>query len=183
MTLEIDKAKMSALLKRVEKAPKNIQRYATSSALTAGAKVVTKEAKSKAPSCLKHTIKATKRRSKGLSSTLKVVAGNSERPKDVLSANEILQVRGAGSSLLDCLPAIWVEFGTYGNRDYQGSEPYAPSTLRKRNYSTGRSDSKFWGVPRTWVPSQPFMRPSVDAKGVDVAMAKRLNEYLEKKGF
>ena len=82
-------------------------------------------------------------------------------------------------------PAMWVEFGTYGRRDYQGSEPYSPDTLRKPNYSTGRSDSPVWNVPQKWIEQRPFMRPAINdhVKEVEKAMVDKLSEYLKKKGL
>ena len=184
MQLELDQKSLHKLLDRFEKAPKKFQKRASGVALTAGAKVVIKAAKSKAPTCLRKTIKATRRKTSGLTSRLMVVAGSGNRPFDTLSGAERTAARDAGAtSLTNCYPAVWVEFGTYGNRDYRGTEPYAPATLRKRSYSSGRSDSPYWNTPRRWVAARPFMRPAIAAPGVEQAMAKRLDEYLTKGGF
>ena len=181
--LDVDKAELNKLLDRFKKAPMKIQKQATGVTLTAGARVVIKAAKSKAPSCLKSTIKAVKRKtSKKLVSKLSVKAGIPGRRNDVTTKSERDALRAEGAKI-NCFPAMWVEFGTYGNRDYKGDEPYSPDTLRKKSYSSGRSNSPYWGSQNKWIPAQPFLRPAMNTKEVEKAMAKRLGEYLDKKGF
>ena len=183
-SLSVDKDELKKLLDRFDKAPMKIQKQATGVTLTAGAKVVIAAAKSKAPGCLKSTIKAVKRKtSKKFVSKLSVKAGVGTSLKELNSAAEKRVLRKAGSSQVDCLPAMWVEFGTYGRRDYKGDEPYAPATLKKKSYRSGRSDSHFWQHPVKWLPAEPFLRPAIASAGVEQAMAKRLGEYLDKKGF
>ena len=90
-----------------------------------------------------------------------------------------------GLTFSENYPAMLVEFGTYGKRDYKGEEPYSPDTLRKKSYSTGRSDSPMWNVPRAWIDQTPFMRPAINdnVKAVEKAMVVKLDEYLKKKGL
>lgn len=183
-SLELDKDDLEKLLKRFDAAPDKIQRNATGVALTAGAKAAMAIAKAKAPSCLKSSIKLANRKTyKKYTKKVSLVAGSGGRSLEALSKEERSVVRAAGSTAIDCYPAIWVEFGTYGKRDYKGEEPYAPATLKKKTYSSGRSDSPFWGSPARWIPAKPFLRPALESDDVEKAIARRLGEYLDKKGL
>ena len=183
VSLSINKRELDDLLKRFEKAPEKLQRSGTGVALTAGAKVVVQNAKAKAPSCLSSTIKIVNRKTfKKYTKKLSVKVGNGVRANDMFNVVENAVLRKAGSKLIDCPPAHWVEFGTYGNRNLY-EDPYAPATLRKKSYASGRSNSKFWSYPNYWIPTKPFMRPALDDPKIEQAMAKRLGEYFDKKGI
>ena len=181
-TLEVNEDSLKELLARFENAPKKIQKNATGVALTAGAKVVVNAAKNKAPACIRSTIKIRRRRTRGWKKTLSVEAGRGNTLLD-MNVREKNILRKAGSQNLMCYPAMWYEFGTYGNRNYRGDEPYAPATLEKKSYASGRSDSPFWKHKSKWTPATPFLRPAISDPNVEKAMAKKLGEYLNKKGF
>jgi len=75
-SLTIDKQELKKLLDRFDKAPMKIQKNATGVTLTAGAKVVMKAAKAKAPACMRASIKAKNRKtSKKFVSKVSVIAG------------------------------------------------------------------------------------------------------------
>lgn len=194
ISLTVDPVQLKKIIDRFENAPLKIQRRASNAALTAGANVVKKNAKAKAPSCLKSTIRSVNRRtSKKLLSKVSVTAGADVRPKSLVSEAEARILRKTGvdragrkskAQKIDCPPGMWVEFGTYGNRKYKTTEPYAPATLRKKGYRTlGRSASPYWNYENYWTPAQPFMRPALRDPNIEVAVAKRLDEYLRKQGF
>jgi len=181
--MEVDKKSLNALLKRFDGAPVKIQKGAMRSMTRAGANVVKNHAKEKAPAYLKPTIKVVARRTKKpLTAKMSVVAGGgSLREKNDIAKG----ARAMGLEVSKFYPAMWVEFGTYGNRDYRGDEPYSPDTLKKPNYATGRSDSGIWNVPSFWIPATPFMRPAIQnhTKEIQDAMNKKLSDYLAKKGL
>jgi len=179
----IDKASLNALVKRFEKAPARMQNNAMRAVGRAGANVVKEHAKNGAPSYLKNTVKVVPRKANGKKLLTKFsVAVGGQRLIDIQSD---LKSQLKGMKFSKNYPAIWVEFGTYGKRDYAGEEPYSPDTLRKKNYASGRSDSPMWGVPQVWIEPKPFMRPAInDHVGeVEAAMVKKLDEYLTKKGL
>ena len=188
MSLELDKKSLKKILDRFDKAPKKIQRGGTRSALNAGAQVVRTIARSKAPACIAPSIKLTGRKMRGWTAQILVMAGTSHSARMGLMGSGDARNLGLRPGLdemkhFDCYPPMWVEFGTYGNRDYMGDEPYAPSTKRKYAKSGGRSPSKFWDHPYYWIPAKPFMRPAIDSPLIEKAIAKKLGEYLTKKGF
>ena len=188
MSLELDKQSLKKVLDRFDKAPKKIQRGASRSSLNAGAQVVRTIARSKAPACIVPTIKITGRKIRGLTAQVLVIAGTTHSARLGKMSGGDAKNLGLRKGLdemkhFDCYPPMWVEFGTYGNRNYMGDEPYAPSTKRKNAKSGGRSPSRFWDEPTRWIPPKPFMRPAIDSPLIEKAIAKKLDEYLEKKGF
>lgn len=180
----IDKKSLDALVKRFESAPTRIQNNAMRAVGRAGANVVKDHAKNGAPSYLKSSVKVVPRKANGkkLMTKFSVAVGGGQRLIDIQSEIKS-QVKGMKFS--ENYPAIWVEFGTYGKRDYAGDEPYSPDTLKKKSYSSGRSDSPMWAKPMTWIEAKPFMRPAINdhVKEVEYAMVKKLDDYLTKKGL
>jgi HK97 gp10 family phage protein len=186
--LQINPNDLKRVLKKLQSLPKGVRRNAATSALNAGARVIRDNARSKAPACLKRTIKNVRLKQKDGYIVTAIAAGVGELRPDAGFARSFN--KGGSGSWFDktksgCV-AHWVEFGTYGNRDYKGSEPYAPSTLRKKSYASGRSNSPFWAVKPVWVGKRPFMRPAMqeamtDGK-VERAMVKKLDEYFKKIG-
>ncbi len=174
------------MVARFDKAPKKIQKAVTKAAARAGATVIRKAAMSMAPSCIRPSIKVVYRKQIKFKTILSITAGHA---RGAINENENEILEAAGAKGFGCPPVMWVEFGTYGNRDYKGLEPYSPDTLRKKSYASGRSNSPFWNlqdpgkIAKFWMPQRPFMRPAVSAPGVEKAMAKKLGAYLAKKGF
>lgn len=181
--MNIDKKSLDALVKRFDSAPARMQSNAMRAVGRAGANVVKNAAKSKAPGYLQNSVKVVARKSHGkkLFSKFSVIVGGQRLIGIQQQAKRDLK----GMTFSDNYPAMWVEFGTYGKRDYQGDEPYSPDTLKKKSYSSGRSDSPMWSKPMTWIEAKPFMRPAINdhVKEVEVAMVKKLDDYLSKKGL
>lgn len=179
----IDKDSLNKLVSRFEKAPARIQNNAMRSVGRAGANVVKDAAKNGAPSYLKSSVKVVPRKANGkkLMTKFSVVVGG----KRLIDIQSDIKSQLKGMKFSENYPAMWVEFGTYGKRDYKGDEPYSPDTLKKKSYSSGRSDSPMWNIPQTWIEAQPFMRPAINdhVKEVEIAMVKKLDEYLTKKGL
>lgn len=189
--MTLDPKSMKALIERFEKAPARMQSNAMRSVGRAGATVVKNYAKAGAPSHLKGSVKVVPRKANGkkLITKFSVAVGGGERIVDIKS-----EVAGfstfngeslKGMKFSQQYPAMWVEFGTYGKRDYKGEEPYSPETLKKKNYASGRSDSPMWGMDWTWIEAKPFMRPAINDHVQEVvdAMVVKLDTYLAKKGL
>ena len=182
MSISLDDKSLKALLKRFDKAPARMQGNAMRSVGRAGANVVKAAAKSKAPAHLSSTIKVVPRKAHGkkLQTKFSVAVGGGTRGVEFVK-----EVRAAGLETSDNHPAMWVEFGTYGKRDYKGTEPYSPDTLKKKSYKSGRSNSPYWKVEPLWIEPHPFMRPAIDnnVQAVMDAMVVKLDTYLKKKGL
>jgi len=183
--MKLDQKSFKKLLKRFDDAPLKIQKSASRSMVRAGANVIKQHAKAKAPAYLKKTIKVIARRNRSgnpLESKVSVIVGGSSlRDKSEIAKD----ARAMGLKTSKFYLAFWVEFGTYGNRDYSGEEPYSPRTLQSPSYASGRSNSKAWNVPSVWIPASPFMRPAINdhIDEVEKAMASKLDAYLSKKGL
>jgi len=188
MTLALDQRSLDKILKRFKEMPDKLQKGATRATLTAGANVVKKNIKMRAPACIGMTARTVARKtSKRMVSKLSVAVGMNNRGSLGKIAKDDARALGvrAGISVakhFNCYPAVWVELGTYGNRNL-GKDPYSPNTLRKRSYSSGRSNSPFWHFPTRWIPTTPFMRPALHDSNIEKAMAVKLDNYMSKKGF
>jgi HK97 gp10 family phage protein len=182
--LSINKTDLKRLVQKLHNLPKGVRRNAATSALNAGARVIRDDAKALAPACVKPTIKNVRLKQRDGYVITAIAAGvGQQRPDSGLLGsfnNATDAMFGKGTACV----ANWYEFGTYGNRDYEGSEPYAPSTLKKKSYRSGRSNSPYWAVRPMWVRKQPFMRPALQkamtSGEVEKAMAKKLDEYFKK---
>ena len=153
----VDEASLKRVLGKLEKLPSGMRRNAMASATMAGAKVVVKIAKRKAPSCIAGSIKAKRSKQRvdshgNKSVVVRVSAGN---PRNALgsavsSLNSIMKKAGQQGlsksqkrhmDTMACLPAIWYEMGTYNARNLM-MNPYAPKTAsRMRNYASGARTS------------------------------------------
>jgi len=192
MSISLDKKSLNDLIKRFDKAPRRVQTNAMRSVGRAGANVIKNAAKAKAPSYLQKSIKVVPRKANGrrLFTKFSITAGGRDNFA-IQAKDKNIPFKGELLTFSENYPAMWVEFGTYGNRDYQGSEPYSPEALKKPNYASGRSDSPVWydkykpKEKRKWIDQRPFMRPAINdhVKAVEKAMGKKLEEYLKKKGL
>ena len=187
--MTVDKKTLDALVKRFDKAPARMQNNAMRSVARAGANVVKSAAKEKAPGYLASSIKVVPRKAHGKKLQVKMsVAVGGNRLVDVAKPAPGATFDGESTDdyeFSDNYPAMWVEFGTYGKRDYKDKEPYSPETLKKKSYASGRSNSPVWNNRKQWIDQQPFMRPAINnhVGAVEVAMAKKLDAYLTKKGL
>ena len=88
----VDEKSKKKVLDKLKKLPANLKRNAITSALTAGAKVVAKRAKSKAPACLRPSIKVKRRKQdKGGNVRVAVVAGRGHSDSTIMgSANKAM---------------------------------------------------------------------------------------------
>lgn len=181
--ITIDKKSLDDILKRFDKAPDRMQYNAMRSVGRAGANVVKNYAKAGAPSYLASSVKTVARSSHGrkLLTKFSVAVGGNR----LIDLQAEIKKSVSGMTFSDNYPAIWVEFGTYGRRDYQGTEPYSPETLKKKSYASGRSDSPYWGDDSKWIEAKPFMRPAINdhVEEIEKAMVEKLDDYLKKKGL
>ena len=179
--ISLDDKALAALIKRFDKAPSRMQNNAMRSVGRAGANVVKAAVKTGAPGYLKGSVKVVPRKANGkkLLTKFSVAVGGAR------AVGFVKEARGLGLETSDNYPAMWVEFGTYGKRDYQGTEPYSPDTLKKKSYSSGRSNSPYWKVEPLWIEPHPFMRPAINnnTQAVVDAMVVKLDSYLSKKGL
>jgi len=204
MSITVNQASKDEIIKRLKKMPKTFQRSAMSSALNAGAKVIRDKAKANAPACIASTIKTVRRKKTGGAVKVSVIAGNNRswQKKDLIDSNINAYKRGSTTkrakkffSELTCYPAFWVEFGTYGERNL-ATAPYTSETLaKKRDYwgyktkqsyaqHNNKSPSSYWKSKQEWIEAKPFMRPAIaDTKAIENAMAKKMTEYMNKRGF
>jgi len=191
----VDEKSKKKVLDKLKKLPANLKRNAITSALTAGAKVVAKRAKSKAPACLRPSIKVKRRKQdKGGNVRVAVVAGRGHSADgagatvdrimgNVKAANFLSKNGGVIDS---CLPAIWVELGTYQARNLT-KDPYSPATKKRHpEYATlGHTGSDNWNIPHQWIQPQPFMRPALREASSDGSMRNaiiaKLDDYIESK--
>jgi len=187
----VDEASKKAILGKLDKLPNNLKRNALSSALTAGARVIVKRAKTKAPACLVPTIKVKRRRQdKGGNIRVSVVAGRNGNLGSIGSLQENLKIANFlnknGGSIDSCPAAFWVEFGTYQARDLK-KNPYAPATLKRHpEYRTlGHTGSRNWDKREKWMQPRPFLRPALIESerdgSVRRAIITKLDEYIENK--
>jgi hypothetical protein len=184
--LQINKQDLNRIVRKLQSLPTGVRRNAATSALNAGARVIRDKARSKAPACLKRTIKNVRLKQENGDPVTAIAAGVGEmRPNEGFLGSFN---KGSGTMFGKDKPcvAMWIEFGTYGRRDYKGTAPYAPSTLRKKSYATGRSNSPFWAVKPLWIAQTPFMRPALQEAATDGsverAMVKKFDEYFKKIG-
>ena len=182
--LSINKDDLNRLLKKLHALPKGIRRNAATSALNAGARVIRDDARAMAPACVKKSIKNVRLKQRNGYVITAIAAGVGKQRSDAGLLGAFNKATNFMFGKGDVCDANWFEFGTYGNRDYRGSEPYAPSTLRKKSYSSGRSNSPHWATPFLWVKKTPFMRPAMHkamkSGEVEKAMATKLDEYFKK---
>ncbi len=177
--LEINKQDLKRVVAKLQSLPSGVRRNAATSALNAGARVVRDRARTHAPACLKRTIKNVRLKNRDGYIVTAVVAGHTG-----LGSRPIKAFGKLNDTF--CVPAIWVELGTYGRRNL-ARDPYSPNTLRKKSYASGRSDSPFWQTPKKWIPATPFMRPAIMSASkdgsIEKAMITKLDEYFVKKGI
>ncbi len=181
----INSADLSRVMTTLNTLPSNVRRNAVTSALNAGARVIRDRAKKKAPGCLVRSIKNVRLKQENGDPVTAIKAGYTgslSRPDAELRAyaKEIGASKSRGSF---CTPAIWVEFGTYGHRSLS-ENPYAPATLRKKSYKSGRSNSPYWATPNKWVTAQPFLRPAAEESfrdgSIEKAMLAKFDEYFKR---
>jgi hypothetical protein len=189
ITINIDDRDLKEIMRRLDRMPRNIQRGAASAALRAGAKVVADRSKLTGPACYAYGTKLVKRRRDEGAAAKYSVMVEGKRP----GANIPSGIMGSNTkirrfvSLSKCGPAFWTELGTYGNRDLAGY-PYKPSTVSKymRMYGAPVSMSPFRRFKNAWIPARPFLLPALEETAKDGTMfraiAKKLDEYLAKKG-
>jgi len=187
----VDEASKKAILGKLDQLPNNLKRNALSSALNAGAKVIAKRAKAKAPACLRPTIKV-KRRKQDRAGNIRVsvVAGRNGNIGSASSLEENLKLANFlaknGGSIDSCPAAFWVEFGTYQARNLS-KNPYAPATFKRHpEYRTlGHTPSPNWNIPGKWIQPKPFLRPAlIDSErdgSVRRAIITKLDAYIENK--
>ena len=183
--LEINQADLNKIVKKLQSLPRGIQRNASVSALNAGAKVINKRAKMRAPTCIRKTIKNVRLKQEDGDPVVAITAGfRGWEASFMRASNALFEERGPTGRRALCI-AHWIELGTYGKRNL-GMDPYAPSTLRKKSYASGVSNSPFWGFPTRWIAATPFLRPalveSAQDGSVERAMAMKFTEYFEKLG-
>ena len=209
--LQVDKISLNKILNKLEILPAGIRRNAMTSALNAGAKVIRNKARAKAPSCIKPSIKSVRRKKASGAIVVSIIAGKgrSWETKDLNEPNMSAYTSSATKTRskkffagLNCPPAFWVEFGTYGNRNL-GRNPYTADTMKKKRYVGGRyagtyasnggkSPSPYWrngGMVNGynyWTRATPFMRPAfleaARSGAVEKAVVSKIEEYFVKIG-
>ncbi len=189
LSLTIDEKGLKEIMKRLKAAPKKIQTGAGKAGVRAGAAVIRAAVMNESPPCIVPSIRVVARTAGDTRKDrvkFSVSAGSVSRG---LTASDMELVAGkhdvSVGKIQECLPAIWYELGTYANRDI-GEDPYAPATLRKKSYASGRSNSPFWNVPSQWIGAVGFMRRGSEVAfrsgAVEQAIVTKVDDYLKKKG-
>ena len=197
--LTIDEPKLKELMKRLDQAPKRIQKGAGKAAARAGANVVKRAVASYAPDCLVKSVKVRARSGRatkpgGVKFSITVGApmngwGLNKAELGAAAAKHDVPT----SKISSCLPAIWYELGTYRNRNLS-KDPYAPITMKKKDYKRlGHTGSPIWNIQNPtaraelWMGAQGFLRrgalETFHSKAAERAVARKLDDYLKKKGF
>ena len=202
----VDEASLKKTLDALEKLPSGMRRNAMAGATMAGAKVIVKLAKMKAPICLAGTIKARRGKQRtnklgGKSVVVHVTAGNPRGGLGTAVSKVNRVMKNAGQSglsaaqkrsmnALACPPAIWFELGTYSERNE--AYPYLARTKSQmRKYGNGirASYNQYGGVSPmlTWkkkselgmITPHPFMRPAMSEGYKNNSVQRAMGKKLD----